>query len=144
MATAISQLMKEEHKKINEMLQDFEKSETKDYKESKNLFEKFKWNLDKHFFIEEKVIFHIYNLSSEEENFDIINLLKDHKDIMWLISKVEESLNKNIKPEVIELKKLLIAHAALEDQIFYPRLDKELNEEEKALIIGRFDEIIGE
>ena len=144
MQTTISELMAEEHKKINNTLEQFEQSEIKDYEESKKLFSIFKWNLDKHFFIEEKVIFHIYNISSEEEDFDIINLLKDHKDILWLISKMEESLKSNLKPSVIELKKLLLAHSKIEDKTFYPRLDKELSVEEKALIIGRFDEVIGE
>jgi iron-sulfur cluster repair protein YtfE (RIC family) len=144
MQTPISELMAEEHKKINQILEEFENSQSRDYKGLKNLFEIFKWNLDKHFFIEEKVIFHIYNSSSEENFEDIINLLKDHKDILWLISKAEESLKNNIKPEIIELKKLLIAHSKLEDAVFYPRLDKELNAEEKAMIIERFEEIIGE
>jgi len=142
MEATISRLMMKEHRRINEMLEDFEKLEVADYKQSKNAFDIFKWKLDKHFFIEEKVIFHIYN-SSSEENFDIINLLKDHKDILWLISKTEESLKNNLKPSVIELKKLLAAHARTEDAIFYPKLDKELSDEERSMILERADEIIG-
>lgn len=143
MAKTISEVMMKEHRRIDSRLEDFEKLETANYKESKKAFSIFKWNLDKHFFIEEKVIFHIYN-SSTEENFDVINLLKDHKDIQWLVSKTEESLKNNLKPPVLELKKSLKAHAGLEDQIFYPKLDEELNQEEKSMILERADEILTE
>jgi len=143
MLKLISEIMMKEHRKIDSMLEDFEKLENTNYKESKIAFSIFKWNLDKHFFIEEKVIFHIYN-SSTEENFDVINLLKDHKDIQWLVSKIEESLKTNLKPSILELKKSLKAHAGLEDQIFYPKLDKELNVEEKSMILERVEEIFNE
>lgn len=144
MAKTISEVMMREHRKIDEMLEDFEKLETTNYKESKNAFNVFKWNLDKHFFVEEKVIFHIYNSSTEEESFDVINLLKDHKDIQWLVSKTEESLKSNLKPSILELKKSLKAHAGMEDQVFYPKLDKELNQEEKSMILEKTEEIFNE
>lgn len=71
-------------------------------------------------------------------------MLKDHKDIQWLVSKTEESLKSNLKPSILELKKSLKAHAGMEDQIFYPKLDNELDEEDKSMILERAEEILEE
>jgi len=143
MDNKISQFMKNEHRKIDGLLEEFEKSKNNNSNELKNTFNAFKGYLDKHFFIEEKVIFHIYN-SSNDANFDIISLLKDHKDILWLISNIEDSFKNNKETPILELKKLLKAHIGLEDAIFYPRLDNELNDEEKSMIFDRVEEIIGD
>ena len=104
----------------------------------------FKFNLEKHFFIEEKIIFSAYQIENQEDDEDIENLLKDHKNMLFLIKNIEETLSKDKKPirETGELKQIMSAHASFENQSFYPRIDKELSEEQKQMMIQRAEEEI--
>ena len=128
-----------EHGKIRSMLVELEK--TSDFDLKKRLFNKFKWNLEKHFFVEEKVIFGIYD---NEENINNLNkILKDHKDIILLIKKAEELLEEG-HLNIFDVKTLVDAHSAFEDQVLYPQLDEKLDETQKQLILERTSEIIKE
>jgi len=131
----IAKIMLKDHLKLNSFL-----DETESYADLdliKKTFSKFKWNLEKHFFVEEKVIF--ITLS---ENDEIINLVKQHKDILWLIKKIEESINKNEKPDISKLKQALDNHIVYENNIFYPLLDDTLDENQKQIILDRAEEIL--
>ena len=143
MQQTITQIMIKEHAKIDRIFEEFETSLETNFEESKQLFKDFKWNLEKHFFIEEKVIFHIYNSATEKESEEIMNLLKDHKDLQWRINRIENSSIANMKPILQELKIILKSHVGLENNIFYPKLDSELDEKSKALILEKTEEIIG-
>jgi iron-sulfur cluster repair protein YtfE (RIC family) len=138
----IKNIMDIEHKRIQNLLKEFEDTLNKDFKKAKEIFSKFDWNLEKHFYIEEKVIFTIYNASSGIDDVDLTELIKEHKDIVWKISRIKENLDRGIKPHIEDLKKLLNHHEKFEDEVFYPRLDEELNKSEKELIFERAEEII--
>ena len=142
MENSITTIMLKEHGKIKNFIQDFEKCLKDNAKNCEKSFSKFKWNLEKHFFIEEKVIFTIFNSANEEESEDILNLLKEHKEILFLIESIEENSYKNAEQEIMELSQIMTNHANFENEVFYPRLDNELNENEKCLIIERCDEVI--
>lgn len=133
MSNSIQTLMLKEHGKINSLLIDFERNP------SEKTFNDFKWQLEKHLFVEEKVIFEIYEKSTDTEIEDLNKLLIEHKDILWLIKGIEDE--KEHKSRISILKKILPQHARFEDEIFYPRLDEELDEEKKKLIIERCSEI---
>lgn len=137
----ITNLMLKEHGRINAMLIDFEKK-IKDSKIAKELFSKFKWNLEKHFFVEEKAIFDVTISLSQDEISDIFDLMQEHGKIMSEIKKIENSLLKEKIPQIEELKAILKKHATFEDQIFYPKLDLKLNENQKSYLIERTKEII--
>lgn len=135
--------MAEDHNKLGQLCTYAEKLLKEDLEKAKKVFSKFKWNVEKHFFIEEKVIFSIYTASgSEEENRQIIEILKEHKDILFLINQIEESLGNNETPIFDELREDLIAHANFEDKFLYPRFDEELSEEQKQVIYDRSEEVI--
>lgn len=136
--------MLEDHGKINILLDYFLKQVEKNfdnYNETLSKFNQFKWALEKHFFVEEKVIFSVYSLDDENEE-DIFNLLKEHKDILWIINRIEEDLDDNIKPKIRSLRENLRRHIIFENNKFYPLLDEMLDEEQKQLILNRSKEII--
>ena len=124
--------MLQEHKEINQILENLEKNN----QDSKKLLDKIKFSLEKHFFIEEKIIFKIYSLNKNNEN--ILDLIKEHKDILWLINKLKENLKKELNLELSDLKELLVSHIKFENEFFYPKLEKELDKETKNLIIDRY------
>ena len=138
----ISQIMKNEHDSIDRMLDDIE-GHHHENDMIKRMFQRFKWNLEKHFFIEEKVIFSVYSSNiSEETSSDIETLLKEHKDILWLLGKAESMIKRNMMPDLSELKNILKAHAKFEDEAFYPKLDEELSEDQKDIIIQRAKDVV--
>ena len=133
MQNSIKSLMIEDHGKLSALLNELEKNPRI------KQFNEFKWNLEKHFFVEEKVIFELYSLESNE---DLDKLLKEHKDILWLLESIEESIDTDSSEGIAELKIQLSEHAGFENDSFYPRLDEELSEDKKRLIIERCNEKI--
>jgi hypothetical protein len=125
--------MLQEHKEINQILENLEKNQN-----SKSLLDKLRLLLEKHFFIEEKIIFRIYSLTKNNE--DILDLIKEHKDILWLVSKLEENLKKELDLELSGMKELLDSHIKFETEFFYPKLEQELDKETKNLILDRCKE----
>ena len=112
-----------------------------DKQQLKKQFNKFKWTLEKHFFVEEKVIFSIYNDEENRNNLDTV--LKEHKDMILLIQKAEDALDEGYL-ELLDLKTILECHAIFETDILYPKLDAELDQEQRSLILDRASEIIRE
>jgi iron-sulfur cluster repair protein YtfE (RIC family) len=135
MEKTIKEIMTKEHAKILDLLASFEKDKLK---YSLNLF---KWQLEKHFFVEEKVVFRVYLSSSDADLENLTKLLKDHKDILWSLKKIEETFSQNNFLELYELKKNLVLHTSFENNVFYPRLDTELSQDQKDIIMERSEEI---
>jgi len=141
MPQSIEKLMLQEHKRLNNFIEELEKH-LDDYEKTKSNFSVFKWNLEKHFFVEEKIIFDMFiNISGKETN-NIFRLLEDHIKIMEIIRTIEKRLRNKIKPELEELKQKLILHKDFEDEDFYPNLDKRLTPDQKTRISERIKEIL--
>lgn len=144
MQKTILKIMLKDHLTIDSLLKLFIKqveNDFNDYKQVMQKFNRFKWNLEKHFFIEEKIIFTIYS-SSNPENEDLLNLLKDHKNILWIINRIEEDLENKTKPKLMSLSETLRKHASFENEVFYPKLEDELSGDEKKLILDRSEEVV--
>ena len=143
MMKSIKEIMDGEHLKILRLLKEFKNQLNEDRENASKIFNNLYWNLEKHFFIEEKVIFSIFSLSKpEKDNDGLLKLLKEHKDILFLVERIQNDID-DIGQESEELKETLINHVKFEDEIFYPRLDKELDELEKQLIFERVGGLIG-
>ena len=141
MLKTIEKLMLEEHNRLNKFLEDLER-DLDDYEKTKKNFNKLKWNLEKHFFIEEKVIFDSFVSISGQETNDTFHLLEDHVRIIDLLKAIEKHLNNKIKPKLHYLKEVLLTHRDFEDESFYPNLDKRLSPEKKKEISEKIIEII--
>jgi iron-sulfur cluster repair protein YtfE (RIC family) len=139
----IQKIISKENERVNNILNRFEVQVEKNLPESRELFNRFKWNLEKNFFTEEKIIFSIYtNSQTEEESCAIFNILREHQDILWLIKEIEDSLAKNKIPNTTDLKMVLENHINFKNKVFYPRLDEELTGKQRELMIDRAEEII--
>lgn len=134
--------MLKEHEQIIDMLGDFENLLKVNSQASEKSFNKLKWNLEKHFFIEEKILYGVYNSGTEEENAILLSLLKDHKDILWLMNLIEDSFSERAEENIDEIKNILKSHVSVENEFFYPRLDEELDREKRNFILERIEEII--
>ena len=137
MEEKISVLMLKEHERLDKELRDVENSSD----DIENLFNKFKWNLEKHFFIEEKAIFTMCNDMEGEIVSDIFDLIREHAEILNLVMEIEKIIQ-NTKPNFFILKKSLIKHRKAEDETFYPKLDESLTSFQKKELIERIKEIV--
>ena len=139
MRKTIPEIMLKDHARIHNLLQEVKYKISEKTKDSEYLFIRLKWTLEKHFFVEEKVIFTIYSESELGEIEELNHLINEHKDALLLVKKIDDNFN-NPKEYIEDLDKLLSAHAKFEDEIFYPRLEEELPEEQKQLIEDRCNE----
>ena len=105
-------------------------------------FIKFKWNLEKHFFLEEKIIFSNPAVENSEHFEEAEEILDEHKELLSFIKKIEEDKSGLHWQSIQELKKLVEKHAAFEDEEFYPRLDEVLTIEQKQEMIKESKKVL--
>lgn len=99
------------------------------------------WETKKHFFAEENAIFDFVKM----ENYgvlSVINQLKDeHITILDDLKKFSDNLPELANDEIENFYNLLESHRETEEKELYPKLDKELRDEQKRQIISRINEI---
>ena len=141
-STAILDLMVKDHKILLNYLKDVENNLGQDFGFLSNSFNSFQWNLEKHFFVEERAVFTNYNPDYLDKQYDYFSdLMNQHTKILKIIESLRNKLEKREPFDLIELKKLLIEHKTFEEENIYPVLDKEIDELEKRFIIERIKDI---
>jgi iron-sulfur cluster repair protein YtfE (RIC family) len=138
----VSSIMSAEHYRINHILEKFEREFEEDPELAKQTFNVFKWNLEKHIFVEEKAIFDVYETIVGEEVSDVFDLMEEHGVLIDLVNSIEENLYEDNEFNLSELKEELNKHHVHEDSKFYPDLDNNLDEDQKIRLIERIKEII--
>ncbi len=135
MATEVSGLMFNDHKEIFDLLKKFEKNGGEDAEKNALLFDKFKWRLEVHILIEERVIFS--EASFSEKNGEMVQqLLSEHHLLLDMLRSLERRLASGYTEFVVrDLKEVLESHRDFEEKKLYPKLDKELKEKTKKFMV---------
>lgn len=140
--TAILELMVKDHNRLFEYLKDVENNLAGDFGFLSNSFNTFQWNLEKHFFVEERAIFISYNPNEPDKQYDFFSDLMDqHAEILGIIESLRKKLQKREPLDLNELKKALVKHKTFEEKNIYPVIDQEIDEGEKRFIIDRIQDI---
>jgi len=145
MKKSIPKVMLEDHDKINNLFEEFLEQVEKGLEDHGTVMKKFfnfKWNLEKHFFVEEKVIFSVYSYSDEEESDAILGLVNEHKNMLWLVNRIEIDLEDKNIPKTMNLAEILKNHAQFENEILYPKLEEVLDKNEKQIILDRIRDVV--
>jgi len=101
----------------------------------------FQWELEKHIFIEETVIFKLCD-DPNSKNCEIVkNLVKEHDKMLEMLNDLKEDLTEGEEVDVSEFQKLLTSHRETEEGDLYPELDRELDRVQKESVIARINEI---
>lgn len=129
------------HALIELLLLDFKDTVGKDIELAKKLFQEFRWELEKHIFVEERVIFEPCDQLKSEVCKITMHLVKEHGIMFELLNKAEDDLEAKNKADIAEFHELLTKHRDTEEKMLYPRLDQELTEKEKETIISRINDI---
>ena len=140
-SNTILEIMIGNHTLIETLLLDFKDNLEKDVKLTEESFDKFRWELEKHIFVEEKVIFKFCDLPESEICKTAQDLVKDHDTMLEMLNEVKNDLVFNNKVDISNFQELLTNHRNIEEKILYPKLDQQLGETQKEIIIARINEI---
>tara|TARA_Y100000034_G_scaffold44576_1_gene54708 strand:- start:5592 stop:6014 length:423 start_codon:yes stop_codon:yes gene_type:complete len=99
-------------------------------------FNHFKWELEKHFFMEEKAIFS-FDIKEQETSAMLADVMEEHIQILDMLKEIEAKLLKKEDIDLSKLKEFHTKHKNFEDQTLYPKLDEVLSDEQKEQIIER-------
>ena len=135
--------MIDDHNKIEKLMDNLEGNIDKDYEIMKKSFTKFEWKLEKHIFVEEKIIFTNYTPEDVTEGYQMLpELTKQHNFILNQLAIWRKELANERKINgFVKFRKVLVNHKIFEENEVYPKLDKTLSESDKKLIIDRLNEI---
>lgn len=137
----LSSLMINHHALIGMLFDLFKQEQKEKSQKAGATLSELAWEVKKHFFTEENAIFDYLPLRSMDI-FKTMNHLRDEHLIMLNSLKTFSDHFSEITDEQIEeFFNLLEDHREVEEQTLYPKLDKELREEQKGEIISRINEI---
>ena len=141
-STEILDLMVRDHNRLMVYLKEVENNLGHDFGFLSNSFNIFQWNLEKHFFVEEKAIFTAYNPDEPDKEYtNFSELMDQHTEILEKIESLRKRLQKREPFDLNDLKKLLVKHKTFEEKSIYPVLDQEIDDCVKRVIIDRIKEI---
>jgi hemerythrin-like domain-containing protein len=132
----IPEIMKRHHYQLEGLLNRFKRTRNEADAYPK-VFNKFKWELEKHFFTEEKAIFTFIYIEDAESNNMKEELLKEHNKILSKLNEVENQIKANDQVDFEGFFELLTKHRDYEDEVFYPLLEQNLDNKKKKEIIDR-------
>ncbi|MEF8847570.1 MAG: hemerythrin domain-containing protein [Candidatus Thermoplasmatota archaeon] len=137
-------IMIRDHKKIESLLDKFEENVDKGYEVMNDSFKAFEWRLEKHLFVEEKVIFTKYQPENISEDYKMLpELTKQHNYLINELKKMRKDIKeKNTPSGFYEFKRYLEKHRNFEEENVYPKLDKSLTTKQKSEMIEKMNEII--
>ena len=131
-----------DHAKLLRLLHLVQQIHGGDVIETIKVFDTFEWELEKHFFAEEKAIFTSYDPDNIIEGYKMVpTLIKDHTEILNTIRTLRRDILKRRPLDFNHLTESLIEHKKFEEEEVYPKLDQELTEEQKSKIIDRITQI---
>ena len=141
-STEILDLMVLDHNRLMQYLKDVENNIGHDFGFLSNSFNTFQWNLEKHFFAEERAIFISYKPDEPEKQYNFFSDLMDqHAEILSIFESLRKKLQKREPLDLNQLRNLLIKHKTFEEKSIYPVIDQELDEGEKRFIIDCIQDI---
>lgn len=108
----------------------------------KESLENFSWQIEKHFFVEERAIFRFYNQKNENIHRLIVHIKGEHIQMLKLLDEIKIHIDNEKKIDITTLKDLLAAHQKLEEEQLYPILDNEFDMLQKKEIVQKIKDII--
>lgn len=135
---AISKLMTRHHKKLERLLRIFKANIGKNVEKMSESLERLRWEFEKHTFCEEKVMF---KFCETENCTDVLKLIKAHDEMLEMLSTIKSDLAVKDSVDISGFLKLIGEHKNLEEKILYPKLDRQLDSEQKKFILRKIREV---
>lgn len=136
-------VMVKDHNRLMNYLGDVKDNLESDFEVLLKRFNTFEWNLEKHFFVEERAIFIAYNPDYIEDGHQLFtNLSKQHTNILEKVEFIRKMLRSGKSIDVSDLEEMLLKHKTYEEKNVYPVLDVEISEGEKEFMIERINDLL--
>lgn len=136
----ILELMLEDHERIKALLDSLKESLQEENQESTYLlFDKLRWEVEKHIFTEEKAVFIFCNDGKGRKELlgGMERLKKDHDKILDMLRLMDVDLKNEMEIDIKGFEDFMKKHEDFEEGDFYPLLDDSLSEEKKRIIVNR-------
>ncbi len=91
-SNTILEIMLGDHALIELLLINFKDNLSKDIELVKKLFYEFRWELEKHIFVEEKVIFKFCDLPASEMCKTVQDLTEEHDKMLEMLNEIRNKL----------------------------------------------------
>jgi hemerythrin superfamily protein len=136
-------LMVRDHRQIEALVSQLEKSLDADFKSLSDAFEKLEWKLEKHLFVEERAIFTFYEPSDVSQGYKMLpQITKQHNHILNQLSVMRKDIQNGKTPKNLQdFKKYLFDHRDFEEKDVYPKLEDTLSSDQKQKMMQRINEI---
>ena len=136
--------MIKDHCRIEDILNELEEDQKRDFNTMKKTFYRFEWELEKHIFTEEKAVFTEYSPKDISEGYEMLPTITQHHN--FILNKLE-NWRKDVRShrtiqDISKLQSFLVKHREYEEQELYPKLDEVLDDEQKKHILDRIAQII--
>lgn len=124
--------MEEDHQKIASLFSLFFKNH------DLQTLQQLKWTLERHILIEEKEILTTFPINDQKDQQIIDRLLAEHQTILNCLSKMLEEK----ETKTTNLNKIWQEHEEFEKEVFYPKLEQVLTEEQKKELSEKVNTLI--
>ena len=145
MTVSIAEHFKSDHDQISRILQDYFKTRG-DPTENLQIIKNLNWTIDRHFYLEEKVLVQYLKLDPARDYALLIRFYSEHNEILNLNAKIRKNLEYDpldtISPAITQLQNLVTLHKNFEMKNFYYRMDEVLSEDESLTILKSLDQSI--
>jgi len=141
MVQNILDLMVIQHGMLESLFSVFQLELKSDQEKAKKSLAEFSWELKKHFFIEENVIFNFMSWKEPAITTIIDQLKKEHSIMLEMVEKMSNEFPLMAEQNAEPFLKLLQSHRGVEEKNLYPRLDSDLSGAQKDEIIKRASQI---
>jgi iron-sulfur cluster repair protein YtfE (RIC family) len=110
-SSSILDVMATDHTRLLKYLQGLKNNLTHNPKVLSKSFTIFQWNLEKHFFVEERAIFTAYNPENIDDGYQLFSdLSKQHTVILENVESLRKNLRSAKPKDVSDLKTMLLNH----------------------------------
>jgi len=137
----ITRLMEKSHQELEELLGKFKSNLLDNFELASEAFEEFKRELEKHLSIEENAIFKFFNPAKDEDYNKVVpDLMKEHDLLLEMLNNVNNDLAVKKDIDISDFEKLLVKHKKFEEEFFYPKMEKDLEDFQRDIVIARIKE----
>jgi len=131
-------LMMRHHAALDLMLKLFGDEPDKKAGPAGKLFDDFRWELEKHIFAEDRVIFKLCGSMDSPECKLAEHLSIEHRASLDFLDKIEKSKDEK---DISGLQALLAEHRKTEEKDLYPRLDEILTQRQKEIVFEKINDL---
>jgi iron-sulfur cluster repair protein YtfE (RIC family) len=137
----IMEFMSEDHDRLDEIFNSFQKLKVQDLEQGKKLFAEFNSGLQRHIVWEEEILFPAFEEQTGMKGAGPTAVMRiEHHQIKGFMEKIHQLLQKqdNRTGDAEEgLIRVLTSHNQKEETVLYPWIDRSISEEERKEMIAK-------